>query len=62
MFQVGGFMCTDNPFMRTVVDKIDDILVQLQQQNILFETHLKWLRKEDIPHFTRLYQRAIAAN
>lgn len=59
MYQVGGFMCTNNPFMRTVVSKIDDILAQLHQQNILFETHLKWLRKEDIPHFTRLYHQAI---
>ena len=59
MFQVGGFMCTDNPFMRTVVAKIDDILAQLHQQNILYETHLKWLRKEDIPHFTRLYHQAV---
>lgn len=59
MFQSGHFMCANNPFMREVVSKIDGILEQLKYSNKLYETHLKWLREEDKPLFTRLYHQAI---
>lgn len=62
MFQIGRFMCADTPYIREVLTKINSIIKQLHQDDILYQIHLKWLRKEDKQHFTRLYHQALGVD